>query len=96
MKKLTVLLVALAFTSVSTFAAVNIKVDAKKNRIELTSDSNKITEVTLNRLDGGYYEPNFTPSNSLNINTKNLIPGVYKIEVNSFEESKTVQFMIIN
>ncbi|PKL80413.1 MAG: hypothetical protein CVV25_04595 [Ignavibacteriae bacterium HGW-Ignavibacteriae-4] len=96
MKKLTVLLAALVMTSISSFAAVNINVDAKKNKIELRSDKNSIVEVNLNRLDGGLYEPSFVPSNNLNISTKNLIPGVYKIEVISLQEAKTVQFLIIN
>lgn len=96
MKKLTVLLAALVMTSISSFAAVKINVDAKKNKIELRSDKNSIVEVNLNRLEGGLYEPSFVPSNNLNISTKNLIPGVYKIEVFSLQEAKTVQFLIIN
>lgn len=96
MKKLTVLLAALVLTSMSTFAAVNIKVDAKKNRIEIHSDKSSIMEVNLNKVDGGSYETNFVPNNNLQINTSNLLSGVYKIEVVSLGEEKTVQFLNIN
>ncbi len=96
MKKLTVLLAALALTTMSTFAAVNIDVDAKKNIVEIQSDNSNILEVNFNRVSGGSYETNFTPSNSLQIKTNNMLPGVYKIEVVSLGEEKTVQFLNIN
>lgn len=96
MKKLTVLLAALVLTSMSTIAAVNIKVDAKKNRIEIQSDKSSIMEVNLNKVDGGSYETNSAPNNNLQINTSNLLSGVYKIEVVSLGEEKTVQFLNIN
>ncbi len=96
MKKLTVLLSALAFTSVSTFAAVNINVDSKKNLVEIQSDNSNILEVNFNRMNGGSYETNFIPTNNLKIKTNNMLPGVYKVEVISLEEEKTVQFLNIN
>lgn len=96
MKKLTVLFAALVLTSMSTFAAVNIKVDAKKNTVEILSDNSSIMQVNLNRVNGGSYESSFTPANSLHINTNNMLPGVYKIEVVSLDEEKTVQFLNIN
>ena len=96
MKKLTVLLAALAFTSVSTFASVNINIDAKKNIVEIQSDNSDITEVNFNRVTGGSYETSFIPSNNLHFKTNNMLPGVYKIEVISLEEGKTVQFLNIN
>lgn len=96
MKKLTVLLAALAFTSISTFAAVNINVDAKKNVVEVQSDNSNILEVNFEKVNGGSYETNFDPANNLKFKTNNMLPGVYKIEVISLEEGKTVQFLNIN
>lgn len=96
MKKLTVLLAAFAFTSVSTFAAVNVNVDAKKNVVEVQSDNSNILEVNFTRINGGSYETNFEPANNLIFKTNNMLPGVYKIEVVSLEEEKTVQFLNIN
>ncbi|MCB0702394.1 MAG: hypothetical protein R2863_07715 [Candidatus Kapaibacterium sp.] len=96
MKKITVLLVAFAFTSVSTFAAVNVNYSAKKNVVEVQSDNSNILEVNFTRINGGSYETNFEPANNIKFNTNNMLPGIYKIEVVSLEEEKSVQFLNIN
>lgn len=96
MKKLTVLLVAFAFTSVSAFAAVNVNYSAKKNVVEVQSDNSNILEVNFTRINGGSYETNFEPANNIKFNTNNMLPGIYKIEVVSLEEEKSVQFLNIN
>ena len=96
MKKITVLWVAFAFTSVSTFAAVNVNYSAKKNVVEVQSDNSNILEVNFTRINGGSYETNLEPANNIKFTTNNMLPGIYKIEVVSLEEEKSVQFLNIN
>lgn len=64
--------------------------------VEVQTDNGNILEVKFDKVNGGSYETNFSPAHNLKFKTNNMLPGVYKIEVISLEEGKTVQFLNIN
>lgn len=96
MKKLAVILATLVLAQVSTFAAIDIKLDSKQNKIEVQSDNSAIMEISLERVDGGVYAPMLTSlSNNVSVSTKNLLSGVYLVKVNSMNGEREVEFLNI-
>lgn len=97
MKKLAIFFTALVLAQVSTFAAISINLDAKKSIIEIQSSESVITDITLNRIDGGEYIPQIiTPNYNMNITTKSLQNGVYMVNVQTLKGEKEVQFLNVN
>lgn len=96
MKKLAFIIATLALVQVSTFAAININLDSKRNKIEVTSDNSAITDIRLERVDGGIYSSHLiSPSNIVNISTDKLLSGVYLVKVNSLNGEREAEFLNI-
>lgn len=97
MKKLAIIITALVLAQASTFAAISINLDAKKSVIEVQSTESVITDITLNKVDGGEYIPQIiTPNYNMNITAKSLQKGVYMVNVQTIKGEKEVQFLNIN
>jgi len=96
MKNIAIVFAVLVLAQVSTFAAIDIKLDSKQNKIEVTSNNSAITEITLERVDGGMYSPMLTsPTKNVNISTENLLSGVYLVKVNSLNGEREAEFLNI-
>ncbi len=96
MKKLAIIITTLVLAQVTTFAAIDINVDSKQNRLEIQSDNSAITEITLERVDGGIYVPQLiSPSSNVSINTENLLSGIYLVKVNSLNGEREAEFLNI-
>lgn len=97
MRKLAFVITALLLAQASTFAAISINLDAKKSVIEIQSTESVITNISLNKVDGGIYVPQInTPNYNMNIKATSLQKGVYMVNVQTLKGEKEVQFLNIN
>ena len=85
-----------SYSIVSTFAAININVNNKQNKVEIQSDNSSIVEIILNRIDGGLYVPQLiSPTNNVTISTDGLAKGAYLVKVNSLNGEREAKFLNI-